>query len=118
MPSVKNIGKPYAGKPHVRFDEGGLARACLLLYPSISGVIHPAQRMQQQRQHLERLQQRLQLAQAHGSQHQQWRWQALRQRLRAVRPDVADLQTRHAGYARRLHEVMARNGIWSATSQK
>ena len=23
-PGVKNIGKPYAGKPHVRFDEGRL----------------------------------------------------------------------------------------------
>ena len=23
---VKNIGKPCAGKPHARFDEGGLAR--------------------------------------------------------------------------------------------
>ena len=23
MPSEKNIGKPYAGEPHVRFDEGG-----------------------------------------------------------------------------------------------
>ena len=33
MPSVKNIGKPYAGKPHVRFDEGGQVRACSLLYP-------------------------------------------------------------------------------------
>ncbi|OGT12816.1 MAG: hypothetical protein A3F73_12980 [Gallionellales bacterium RIFCSPLOWO2_12_FULL_59_22] len=33
MPSVKNIGKPYAGEPHVRFDEGGQARACSLLYP-------------------------------------------------------------------------------------
>jgi len=32
MPSVKNIGKPYAGKPHARFDEGGLARACFLPY--------------------------------------------------------------------------------------
>jgi len=29
---VKNIGKPCAGKPHARFDEGGQARACLLLY--------------------------------------------------------------------------------------
>ena len=28
---VKNIGKPCAGKPHVRFDEGGQARACFLL---------------------------------------------------------------------------------------
>ncbi len=32
MPSVKNIGKPCAGKPHARFDEGGQARACSLLY--------------------------------------------------------------------------------------
>src|SRR4030067_489707 len=33
MPSVKNSGKPYAGKLHVRFDEGGQAKACSLLYP-------------------------------------------------------------------------------------
>ncbi|KAF0204861.1 MAG: exodeoxyribonuclease VII large [Gallionellaceae bacterium] len=72
-------------------------------------LVHPAQRMQQQRQHLEQLQQRLQLAQAHAVQHQQWRWQALRQRLRAVRPDVAELQMRQTGYAHRLHEVMAHN---------
>jgi exodeoxyribonuclease VII large subunit len=70
-------------------------------------LVHPAQRMQQQRQHLEQLQQRLQQAQVHAVQHQQWRWQALRQRLRAVRPDVAELQTRQAGYAHRLHELMA-----------
>jgi len=29
---VKNIGKPCAGKPHARFDEGGQACACPLLY--------------------------------------------------------------------------------------
>ena len=29
---VKNIGKPCAGEPHARFDEGGQARACPLLY--------------------------------------------------------------------------------------
>lgn len=23
---MKNIGKPYTGKPYVRFDEGGLAK--------------------------------------------------------------------------------------------
>ncbi len=44
-PFLKNIGKPYAGKPHVRFDEGGLARACLLLYldgPLMRGYqLHP-----------------------------------------------------------------------------
>jgi len=70
-------------------------------------LVHPAQRMQQQRQHLEQLRQRMQLAQAYGVQHQQWRWQALRQRLRAVRPDVTELKTRQAGYVHRLHEVMA-----------
>ena len=72
-------------------------------------LLHPEQRMQQQRQHLQQLQQRLQLAHAHGVQHQHWRWQALRQRLHARRPDVAELQTRHTAYSRRLHEVMARN---------
>ena len=30
---MMNIGKPCAGKPHARFDEGGQARACSLLYP-------------------------------------------------------------------------------------
>ena len=32
---VKNIGKPCAGQLHARFDEGGQARACPLLYPSV-----------------------------------------------------------------------------------
>ena len=61
---MKNIGKPYTGKPYVRFDEGGLAKGsmgwllrhrqtkgaetdrpiptesggCPLLYPSLSNV--------------------------------------------------------------------------------
>jgi len=26
---MKNIGKPCAGKPHARFDEGGLANAAM-----------------------------------------------------------------------------------------
>jgi hypothetical protein len=30
---VKNIGKPDAGKLHVRFDEGGQGETCSLLYP-------------------------------------------------------------------------------------
>ena len=30
---MKNIGKPCAGKLHARFDEGGQAHACSLLYP-------------------------------------------------------------------------------------
>jgi hypothetical protein len=29
---VKNIGKPCAGKPHARFDEGGQVKTCSLLY--------------------------------------------------------------------------------------
>jgi hypothetical protein len=35
MPDVKTRGKPCAGKPHARFDEGGQARACSPLYPRI-----------------------------------------------------------------------------------
>ena len=30
---MKNIGKPCAGKPHARFDEGGQGDTCSLLYP-------------------------------------------------------------------------------------
>ena len=30
---VKNIGKPCALIAHARFDEGGQAKACSLLYP-------------------------------------------------------------------------------------
>jgi hypothetical protein len=33
---VKNIGKPCAGKPHARFDEGGQGETCSLLYPELS----------------------------------------------------------------------------------
>ena len=32
---MKNIGKPCAGKPHARFDEGGQAQACSLLCPFV-----------------------------------------------------------------------------------
>jgi hypothetical protein len=39
MPHVKTIGKPYAGNPHVRFDEGLLVRACLT---ADWGLLHPA----------------------------------------------------------------------------
>ena len=33
--SMKNIGKPCAGKLHARFDEGGQAQACPLLHPGV-----------------------------------------------------------------------------------
>ena len=32
MPDAKNIGKPCAGEPHARFDEGGQVKTCPLLY--------------------------------------------------------------------------------------
>jgi len=32
---VKNIGKPCALIAHARFDEGGQAQACSLLYPAL-----------------------------------------------------------------------------------
>jgi hypothetical protein len=32
---VKNIGKPCALIAHARFDEGGQAKACSLLYPIV-----------------------------------------------------------------------------------
>lgn len=35
---MKNIGKPCAGKPHARFDEGGLGKTCPLLYPLVFHV--------------------------------------------------------------------------------
>ncbi|MCX7099243.1 MAG: hypothetical protein NTV43_15195, partial [Methylococcales bacterium] len=35
---VKNIGKPCALIAHARFDEGGQARACSLLYPFLLAV--------------------------------------------------------------------------------
>jgi exodeoxyribonuclease VII large subunit len=69
-------------------------------------LIHPAQRMLQQRQHLEQLQQRLQHAQAYAAQNHQWRWQALRQRWQAACPDVGGHQMRQAAYAQRLRELM------------
>jgi exodeoxyribonuclease VII large subunit len=72
-------------------------------------LVHPAQRMQQQRQHLDQLRQRLQRAQSYGLQQRQWHWQSFCQRLHTVRPDVETLQTTQTGYWRRLHEVMTRS---------
>jgi len=34
-PAVKNIGKPCAGKPHARFDEGGQAQRLLSTLPFV-----------------------------------------------------------------------------------
>ena len=39
--AVKNIGKPCAGKPHARFDEGGQEKSCSLLYPEFQVIKIP-----------------------------------------------------------------------------
>jgi exodeoxyribonuclease VII large subunit len=44
-------------------------------------LVHPAQQLRQQGQRLSVLQQRLLRALSHTTQHQQWRWQSLEQRL-------------------------------------
>jgi exodeoxyribonuclease VII large subunit len=71
-------------------------------------LVHPAQRAQQQAQHLGQLQQRLQSALTHAMQNQNWRWQTLQQRLRSVRPDLMQLSNRHVELGRRLQEAVQR----------
>jgi exodeoxyribonuclease VII large subunit len=69
-------------------------------------LVHPAQRAQQQMQHLAQLQQRLQSAMSHGIQQHNWRWQTMRQKLQAAQPDMRLLATRQVELARRLKEQM------------
>ena len=69
-------------------------------------LVHPAQRAHQQLQHLGQLQQRLQTALTHTMQNNNWRWQALQQRLRATRPDWTKLENRQIELGRRWHELM------------
>jgi exodeoxyribonuclease VII large subunit len=71
-------------------------------------LIHPAQRAQQHMQHLGQLQQRLQSALTHTMQNQEWRMQALQQRLRATRLDITLLSNRHVEIGRRLKDAMQR----------
>jgi exodeoxyribonuclease VII large subunit len=71
-------------------------------------LVHPLQRMRQQAQTLAQLGQRLHTLLTHNMQHQQWRWRSLRQSLRAVRPDMAELDLRHVEQGRRLFEAMQR----------
>lgn len=42
MHTVKNVGKPYAGKPHVRFDEKGLVAPALYSTPFIRNELSVA----------------------------------------------------------------------------
>lgn len=71
-------------------------------------LVHPAQRVQQQIRHLDHLQQRMQSVSISILQRQQWCWQSLQQRLRAVRPNIDQLAVFQAILARRLMEVMQR----------
>ena len=71
-------------------------------------LVHPAQRIRQQAERLGALQQRMRLAQANVMQQRQWRWNALWQRLRGQRPDVARRQEQQANQARRLGAAMQR----------
>jgi exodeoxyribonuclease VII large subunit len=71
-------------------------------------LVHPAERAQQQMQNLGQMQQRLQSAFAHTLQIQQWRLQALQQRVSSKKPDLEILYNSQAEIKRRLKEVMQR----------
>lgn len=51
-------------------------------------ILHPAQRAQQQEQHLGQLQQRLQISLNYAMQSQQWRVQTIQQRFTGVKPNL------------------------------
>lgn len=65
-------------------------------------LVHPAQQLQRQEQHLEQLQQRLRRAHAYRKQQQHWQWLALAQRLRAACSNLARLQDKQVNLAERL----------------
>ncbi|BCK87379.1 exodeoxyribonuclease 7 large subunit [Sideroxyarcus emersonii] len=69
-------------------------------------LVHPAQRIRQQSERLDGLQQRVRLAQTYAMQHQQARCNVLWQRLRALRPEISRAREQHANRARRLISVM------------
>ncbi len=71
-------------------------------------LVHPAQRIRQQSELLGALQQRMGLAHAYAVQRQHWRWHALWQRLRGMRPNLVRLQERQSTLARHLNAAMQR----------
>jgi exodeoxyribonuclease VII large subunit len=71
-------------------------------------LVHPAQRIRQQAERLDALQQRMRLTHANAVQQRLWRWSALWQRLRGLRPNIARLQERQGNQARRLVAAMQR----------
>jgi exodeoxyribonuclease VII large subunit len=71
-------------------------------------LVHPAQRIQQQGERLNALQQRMRLAHANSMQHRQGSSNTLWQRLRGLRPNVVRLQEQQSNQARRLSAAMQR----------
>jgi exodeoxyribonuclease VII large subunit len=71
-------------------------------------LVHPAQRIRQQSELLSALQQRLRISQANAAQQRLWRWSALWQRLRTMRPDILRLREQQANQARHLNAAMRR----------
>lgn len=71
-------------------------------------LVHPAQRIEQQGARLAGLRLRLQLAHSNAMQARLWRWNGLRQGLRALRPDVVRLGEQQSIRAQRLQAAMLR----------
>lgn len=71
-------------------------------------LVHPAQRVQQQTQHLDNLQRRLQTVPINMLERQQWRWQSMHQRLHAARPNIEQLGAWQTTLVRDLLVVMQR----------
>jgi exodeoxyribonuclease VII large subunit len=71
-------------------------------------IVHPAQRIQQQGERLNALQQRMRLAHANSMQQRQGQGNVLWQRLRSLRPDVTRLQEQQVNQGRHLGAAMRR----------
>jgi len=115
---VKNIGKPCAGKPHARFDEGGQARACSLLYPELINLPDSERK-------IKKLHTRILMSS---------RWRAVHQHLKEIamsnstkptparlaksnpitQEDVAKVQSRYA----KTHDGKVPKGGWVARLQR
>ncbi|MBI5625610.1 MAG: exodeoxyribonuclease VII large subunit [Nitrosomonadales bacterium] len=85
-------------------------------------LVHPAQQLQRQAQHLGQLQQRMQRAFAYRKQHQHWQWQIMAQRLRSASGDFTRLHDNQTNLANRLVKAMRmtqeqRSGRVESTAQ-
>ena len=69
-------------------------------------LVHPAQQLQNKKEQLAQLQQRMQRAFEYCKQQQHWHWQSLAQRLRRASSDFSRLQDRQNNLAERLVKAM------------